>query len=226
MSSFETFFEGWLVRQEHYLDELQSAQQRAHEAREVDLRDLVSRVLLHYQQYYEEKSRIAQRDVFMVFSPTWFTSLERALLWIAGFKPGLAFRLVSDSVPDLSDDQRVRVTRLVEETRVEERALNDKLAKIHESVAAPPLVDVARRHARYVESEGAEEEEEAATRLKSALEDVLADANLLRTTVATKLVEMMSGAQAVRFLVAVGQFQLKIRSWGLERDARRKTVVV
>ncbi|KAL6138890.1 hypothetical protein ACLB2K_064169 [Fragaria x ananassa] len=226
MSSFETFFEGWLVRQEHYLDELQSAQQRAHEARDVDLRDLVSRVLLHYQQYYEEKSRIAQRDVFLVFSPTWFTSLERALLWIAGFNPGLAFRLVSESVPDLSDEQRIRMTRLTEETRVEERALNDKLAKIHESVAAPPLVDVARRHARYVESEGAEGEEEATTRLKSALEDVLADANLLRTTLATKLVEMMSGAQAVRFLVAVGQFQLKIRSWGLERDARRKTVVV
>ncbi|KAM5560455.1 protein RESPONSE TO ABA AND SALT 1-like [Rosa sericea] len=221
MTSFEAFFEAWLVRQEHYLDELQSAQQRTHEALDVDLRDLVSRVLLHYQQYYEEKSRIAQRDVFLVFSPTWFTSLERALLWIAGFKPGLAFRLVSDSVPDLSEEQRVRMTRLMEETRVEERALDDKLAKIHESVAAPPLVDVARRHARYLNGEIAEEP--AATRsLKSALEGVLANANLLRTTVATKLVEMLSGAQAVRFLVAVAQFQLKIRNWGLERDAAEK----
>ncbi|PRQ42914.1 putative transcription factor TGA like domain-containing protein [Rosa chinensis] len=222
MTSFEAFFEGWLVRQEHYLDELQSAQQRAHEARDVDLRDLVSRVLIHYQQYYEEKSRIAQRDVFLVFSPTWFTSLERALLWIAGFKPGLAFRLVSDSVPDLSADQRVRMTRLIEETRVEERALDDKLAKIHESVAAPPFVDVARRHARCLDGETAEEEEAATRSLKSALEGVLANANLLRTTLAAKLVEMLSGAQAVRFLVAVAQFQLKIRNWGLQRDAAEK----
>ncbi|XP_050379431.1 protein RESPONSE TO ABA AND SALT 1-like [Argentina anserina] len=218
MSSFEAFFEAWLVRQEHYLDELQSAQQRADEVRDVDLRDLVGRVLLHYQQYYEEKSRIAERDVFRVFCPTWFTPLERALLWIAGFKPGLAFRLFTDSVPDLSDDQRVRVARLIEETRVEERTLNDKLAKIHESVAAPRFVNVARRYSRWIDGEG--EEEEATRSLKSALRVVVANADLLRTTIATKLVEMLSGAQAVRFLVTVGQFQLKIRNRGLERQQR------
>lgn len=224
-SSFEAFFEGWLVRQEHYLDELQSAQRDSHEARDDDLRDLVSRILLHYQQYYEEKSRIAQRDVFLLFSPTWFSSLERALLWIAGFKPSLAFRLLSDSVPDLSEDQRVRMTRLMDETRVEERTLNDKLAKIHESVAAPPLIDVTRCHARFVDGEiaVAEAEEAAATRaLKSALEGVVSNANLLRTTLATKLVDILSATQAVRFLVAVAQFQLKIRTWGLERDAQKQ----
>lgn len=229
-SSFEAFFEGWLVRQEHFLDELQSAAQRdSDEARDDDdddLRDLVSRTLLHYQQYYEEKSRIAQRDVFLLFSPTWFSSLERALLWIAGFKPGLAFRLVSDSVPDLSADQRLSMTRLMEETRLEERALNDKLAKIHESVAAPPLIDLTRRHSRFVDGEiaaVAETEEAAATTaLKSALEGVVANANLLRTTLATKLVGILSATQAVRFLVAVAQFQLKIRTWGLARDAQKQ----
>lgn len=215
---FGAFFEAWLVRQEHFLDELLSAQQRINEARDEDLRDLVYRVLLHYQQYYDEKSRIAQRDVFLVFSPPWFTSFERSLLWIAGYKPGLAFRLLTESVPDLCDGQQVRMARLMEETRVEERALNDKLAKIHESVAAPPLVDVARRYGRFANGEIVEEDV-AIDELKSALESVLANSNFLRTTMATKLVDMLSSAQAVRFLAAVAQFQLKIRSLGLERDA-------
>ncbi|CAN6576128.1 unnamed protein product [Malus baccata var. baccata] len=51
-----------------------------------------------------------------------------SLLWIAGYKPGIVFRLVTESVPDLSDQQQ-------------ERALNDKLAKIHKSVAASPFMD-------------------------------------------------------------------------------------
>ncbi|RXH81831.1 hypothetical protein DVH24_036172 [Malus domestica] len=72
-NTFEAFYEGWPVRQEHFLDELLSAQQQTiDEARDEDLRDLVSRVLFHYQQYYDEKSRFGQREVLLVFSPKWY----------------------------------------------------------------------------------------------------------------------------------------------------------
>ncbi|KAM1747742.1 hypothetical protein ACFX12_008824 [Malus domestica] len=47
-NTFEAFYEGWLVRQEHFLDELLSAQQTIDEARDEDLQDLVSWVLFHY----------------------------------------------------------------------------------------------------------------------------------------------------------------------------------
>ncbi|CAN6724144.1 unnamed protein product [Malus baccata var. baccata] len=220
-NTFVAFFEGWLVRQEHFLDELLSAQQTVDEARDEDLQDLISRVLLHYQQYYDEKSRLAQRDVFLVFSPTWFSSYERTLLWIAGYKPGLVFRIVTESVPDFSDRQRVNIARLRVETRIEERALNDKLANIHESVAAPPFVDVLRRYGRARDGEIVEDIAVIES-LKPALESVLVNANLLRTTMVTKLVEILSSRQAVRFLTAVAQFQLKIRSLGLERDAEKR----
>ena len=59
-----------------------------HQTRLDDLRDLT-----HYQHYYEEKSRLAQYDIFVLFSPPWFSALERTFLWIAGFKPRLAFRV-------------------------------------------------------------------------------------------------------------------------------------
>lgn len=55
--------------------------------------------------------------------------------------------------------------------------------------------------------------------LKSDLESVLEIANLLRTMMATKLVEILSSRQAVRFSTTVTQFQLKIR---LERDTEKQ----
>lgn len=215
--SFENFFEGWLVRQEHYLDELVSAEQNCDESSEDDLRELVCRILAHYQQYYEEKSKIAKLNVFLVFSPTWFTSLERAFLWIAGFKPGLAFRIATDSIDDLTENQVRSLNRLVQETKSEERALNDELAKIQESVAAPPLLEVARhRGRRLVDGENAREDS-AMESLKSALEAVLNAADSLRMTTALKVMEVLRPAQNVKFLVAAAQLQLRLRTLGFER---------
>jgi hypothetical protein len=55
--SFEAFLEGWLVRQEHYLDELLSTQQHCHKMRDEDLKELISRILAHYI------SRILRRKI-------------------------------------------------------------------------------------------------------------------------------------------------------------------
>ncbi|KAE9445385.1 hypothetical protein C3L33_22718, partial [Rhododendron williamsianum] len=110
VAAFESFFQGWLVRQEHYLDQLLSSQQTSRQSRDSDLRELISRVLSHYQQYYEEKSKLANCNVFLVFSPPWFTPFERTFFWIAGFKPGLAFQVVGDTVgDDLTEDQKRRI---------------------------------------------------------------------------------------------------------------------
>ncbi|KAF3448174.1 hypothetical protein FNV43_RR08885 [Rhamnella rubrinervis] len=211
--SFEVFVEGWLVRQEHYLDELHSALQHCHESSDDDLKELISRVLAHYQQYYEEKSKITQRNAFLVFSPTWFTTLERALLWIAGFKPGLVFRVVRDSVDDLSDEQNQRMTSLMNKTKAQERALNDEQAKIQESVAAPQLVNVARRRGGAVQ-----DQETAVESLRSALETVVTEADSLRMTTALKMMDILRPVQNVKFLAAAAQLHLKLRGYGLGRS--------
>ncbi|XP_015897240.3 protein RESPONSE TO ABA AND SALT 1 isoform X1 [Ziziphus jujuba] len=216
-ASFQAFLEGWLVRQQHYLDELLSVLQHCHESRDEDLKELINRVLAHYQQYYEEKSKIAHRNVFLVFSPTWFTTLERAFLWIAGFKPGLALRVVADSVDDLSEEQRQRMNRLMNETKVEEQALDNELAKIQESVAAPPLLNVVKRRGRLVDGE-LQGDEAATDALKTAMEAILTGADSLRIMTALKVVEILSPTQTLKFLAAATQLQLKIRDRGLERS--------
>ncbi|KAK9290946.1 hypothetical protein L1049_009126 [Liquidambar formosana] len=196
---FETFLEGWIVRQEHYLEELLSAQHNCHESRDDDLNDLISRVLSHYQH--------------------WFTSLERTFLWITGFKPGLTFRLVTNSVDDLSEDQTRRMNRLFEETKAEERILSNELATVQESIAASPMMHLARLTGRPVNGE-VRDEEAVMKSLRSAMESVVARADNLRMKTTRKVVEILSPVQNVKFLTAATQLQLSFRSWGLQRDSK------
>lgn len=218
---FERFFQGWMLSHDEYLEELLTMEQRNIGqilSEDVVVRDLVSRVLTHYQLYYEEKSRVIEKNVFLVLSPPWFTPLERTFLWIGGFKPGLAFRIVDDVVGQLSGAQRRRMNVLQEETRTEERALSDELARIQESVAAPLLMQLARlagKPERDGEMVGCDTVTES---LSSAMETVVRNADLLRTTTALKVVEILTPLQNVKFLGAVGSLYKKIRTWGLHRN--------
>ncbi|KAL6998436.1 hypothetical protein U1Q18_008563 [Sarracenia purpurea var. burkii] len=229
-ASFETFFEGWLVRQEHYLDELLCARRRCQEhsrrddaVAEEDLRDLIARVLSHYQEYYEEKSRAASRNVFLVFSPTWFTPFERTFFWIAGFKPGLAFRLVENAVDDLTEDQNRRIVVLMNETKAEERELADQMARIQESVAAPPMLELARREGRRLRDGEIREVDAVLETLRSSMELVLGRADSLRRRTAERVAAVLSPPQNVKFLAAATQLQYRIRMWGLNKEAERQT---
>lgn len=221
-ASFEAFLREWMVRQKDLLDELVSAQRRRHELHDGDRRELISRVLSHYEQYYQEKSRIANRDILLAFSPSWFSSLERSFLWIAGFKPGMVIQLANQVLDDLSEEQRERINELNQETKSEERALNDELAKIQESVGAPPLVEAARSHGRsgLGESYRAGEGGEVPETLKIALENLMVNADTLRMNMALKMTKILKPCQAVNVLVAVAELHVRIRTWGLEKDAQ------
>ncbi|KAM7271027.1 hypothetical protein ACFE04_030241 [Oxalis oulophora] len=222
---FEEFLQGWLVRQERYMDELLSAQSEGSTSSSTEDRqkDLVNRVLNHYHQYYEEKSRIAQHNIFLVFSPHWLSSLERALLWIAGFRPSLAFKLVSDSIHDLSVHQSQRMSGLKEETKVETKMLNNEMARIQESMGSSPLYELARRRAKEIVTElrQVDGEEEAWATIRADLESMMANADLLRTMTAARVVEILNPRQGVMFLTAATQFQRRVRTCGLQIDAER-----
>lgn len=213
---FERFFQQWLESQEQFVEELIRMERDAGEYGEKEMTDLIWRVLAHYQQYYEHKSRVVEQSVFVVLSPPWFTPLERTFLWIAGFKPGMAFKIVGDAVGELSEDQRRRMEELEEETRTEERSLNDELARVQESLAAPPLMQLVREAARL--TEGPVRSDAITESLSSGLVTVVRDAELLRTTTAMKVVEILIPAQIIKFLTAVGRLHLKVRAWGLQRS--------
>ncbi|XP_055808531.1 protein ZW2-like [Solanum dulcamara] len=224
-NSFEVFLESWLIRQEQYLNELIVAQETFdEEAQESDIKDLISRVVAHYQEYYEEKSRMTHRNVLRVFSPTWFSPLERSILWITGFNPGLAFNLVTESIKDLNEHQVESINWLRHEAKFQERSLTEELANIQESVAAPPLVELAHRvgmQVIYTDNIN-EEVDENIDLLKTALENVVMDADRLRTTTAERVVGLLNPLQCLKFLSAAAQLQLRVRMMGMQREAERQ----
>ncbi|XP_076914367.1 protein ZW2-like [Bidens hawaiensis] len=215
VTDFENFFQGWLVRQEHYRDHLRTTIRNIETCTNEELRDLTARVLAHYQQYYEEKSRIANHDVSLVFSPPWFSYFEQSFFWLAGFKPGLTFRIVRTAVDDMSDEQVERMDRLRAETKEEERRLENEMARIQESVAAPPIVEVTRRGENSLVDWRYDEMESAVEVLRAEMEVVVGNADLLRTRTAERVVEIFTPVQNVKFLAAVTELQLKIRIWGV-----------
>ncbi|RZC84469.1 hypothetical protein C5167_047258 [Papaver somniferum] len=218
--SFEQFLDGWLARQQRYLAELIHTNANAKEIPEEELKSLISRVLGHYQQYYEAKSTASRRDVFVLFSPPWFSTYERTFLWIAGFKPGLLLRILNKAVKDLTEDQSIRVRRIDTETKVAERELNQEMAAIQERVVSPGLVDLARRGGRLIDGETLDRDSEFQS-LKEAMEAVVVAADYLRVTVTRKLVEVLNPAQAISFLTAATQLQVRIRVWGSQMERRR-----
>ncbi|KAK9270514.1 hypothetical protein L1049_026095 [Liquidambar formosana] len=226
--TFETFLDGWLVRQQTFLEQLRSSLSAPSDnvtKVEEQHRHLIGQVLSHYQQYYEEKGKAAAQDVILLFSPPWLSSLERTMLWIAGFKPSLVFRLVDISGPrvDLSADQAERMERVRVDTRREERELTEAMARLQENMAAPPLLDLARRVGRLVNGEVTSVLDSVMGALKMSMLMLLESADALRGNTVRKVVDILSPAQTVRLLAAAAQFQLQLRRSGLEKDSQRGT---
>ncbi|XP_050386132.1 protein RESPONSE TO ABA AND SALT 1-like [Argentina anserina] len=209
---FVVFLDDWLLRQQALPESSVKEDRQRH---------LIEQVLCHYQQYFHEKSRIAEEDVCVIFSPPWLSSFEKTLLWLAGFKPTLVLRMVESSVEDLNPEQAVKLDQLKAETRRSERELSETMARIQESIASPPILETARRLGRLMD-DPISTLDEAMEAMKAAMLRLTESADGLRGSTVRKVVEVLSPSQTVKVLAAVAQFQLRIRSWGLQRDEQNQ----
>ena len=100
--------------------------------------------------------------------------------------------------------------------------MNDELANIQDSVAAPPLLEVARRGGRRLIDGEQEVEDSAMESLKSALEAVVHAADSLRRTATLKFMEVLRPPQSVKFLVAAARLQLRLRTRGVDLQYSQK----
>ncbi|KAJ7958863.1 Transcription factor [Quillaja saponaria] len=222
--SFHAFLEQWLFRQQTFLRQLlRLVISPADEANKFEQqRILIDQVLSHYQLYFEERSRIANEDIFLLFSPPWLSSYEQAMLWIAGSKPCLAFQFVDRAIEDLTAEQKQRMERVKVETRREERELTETMARVQETVAAPPMLGLARRAGRLMGGE-ISTMDTAIEAMKRAMLDVFESAESLRVTTVKKVLEILSQNQTIYFLAVAAEFQLHVRRLGMERDTERAT---
>ncbi|CAN0921931.1 Protein ZW2 [Linum grandiflorum] len=221
-TSFESFFNDWLTRQEHLLSQLLEATKSGEAAAgDHHLNALIDQCFFQHRLYYREKSNAATRgDALLFLSPPWLTSFERSLLWLGEFRPSTVFRLVSRSVKDLTADQCRRIEQVRRQTRREEIALTEAMATIQESMASPRLLRVARATAAQIDGER-REVDEALESLKAAMLSVMMSADSLRGMTVAGVVEALSPMQTIAFLVAAAEFQLSVRRWGQEMDRTR-----
>lgn len=221
---FHAFYEDWLQRQQNLVDQLINISATPDSPNKLHhQKTLIDTVLSHYQQYFEEKTKLANDDVFLLFSPTWLSSYERALLWIGDYKPSLILRLADGAVQDLTAEQREALERVRSETRRAERELSAAMAGVQESVASPRVVECARRVGRVLDGEIGELDA-AMKGLRRALEGVSERGDELRAATVRKVLGVLRPPQTVRFLAAAMGFQLRVRRWGLERDGSRRVV--
>ncbi|XP_075640670.1 protein RESPONSE TO ABA AND SALT 1-like [Castanea sativa] len=110
----------------------------------------------------------------------------------------------------------------MEEVKVEtvkkEKELTETLARLQESVAVLPMLALARRVGRLMDGE-ISNLNLAVEALNTAMLQVIEGANSLRKSTASKVVEILSPIQIVKFLATAAQFHLQTRRWGLQRDS-------
>ncbi|KNA18405.1 hypothetical protein SOVF_070980 [Spinacia oleracea] len=222
--SFEEFLRGWYHRLEQLSAEVAAAiaTKDGEEimVQEIEARQLIARTLGHFEEYYEHKSRAAHHNGFAVFYPAFcYSTFECVFYWISGFRPRVLLHLLSDTVRDLSPQQIHALDRLKRETRINEKAVEDDLARIQETVAAPPLMDVIREAAWLNEEQSLRmRNDEHIDDLEAAFETVIANADSLRVTTGAKIAEILTPTQCLRFLVAAMRLMQEMRSSGMERD--------
>ncbi|KAM7520881.1 hypothetical protein LguiB_019843 [Lonicera macranthoides] len=218
--TFAAFFEGWLQRQQTFLEQLLTISTSPPQNNDKERRQLVEQVIGHYMQYYQEKYKAANDDIFLLYSPPWFSSFERTFLWISGFRPSLVFKFIAETVEDfLSAEQKERIEVVKIGTKKEEGEIEDAMAKIQESVAAPPLSNLVRMVGRLEDGE-VSDMDTAMEELKAAMLTVMGKADCLRGSTVWKVLEILSPEQTVKLLAGAAQFQLQTRRLGLERDSQ------
>ncbi|CAL4973953.1 unnamed protein product [Urochloa decumbens] len=162
----------WIAGQEAGLAELEAASTNAAAgtATDAELRAVVERCMVAYQDYVAARRAVSPRDGTAFISPPWCTAFERSLVWLGGCRPSVAIRLlynlsgegleaqleefINDEGPlprgsmGVTPGQMVLVTDLHRRTLRQENALSDRLATLHEDVADRPLFPIVRQRAR------------------------------------------------------------------------------
>lgn len=132
---------------------------------------------------------------------------------------------------DLSPRQLVQIDNLQERTIREERKITEKMAKHQETVADQSMVQLSHLVTEFMRNEveegrstgggGLEERVGSVLELKKkGLERILLKADDLRLRTLKAILDVFTPIQAVHFLIAAAELQLRFHDWG-KKDANQ-----
>eukprot|EP00250_Pteridium_aquilinum_P000381 c10415_g1_i1 orf=387-929(+) len=161
---YEEFYENWTKGFEDMLKELEEAIES--DMREPELSQKVKKVVEHYDTYYKAKQRALHQDILQTVTPPWRSPLEKAFLWLGGWRPSLAFQLVyalagqqteaelaeflegvdTSTFASLTSVQLSKISELQTATNKQEENLGNDMAVLQQSFADQPLLSLAQAH--------------------------------------------------------------------------------
>ncbi|CAD6229755.1 unnamed protein product [Miscanthus lutarioriparius] len=171
MARYESCYRHWIAGQEAGLAELEAASANAAAGRATDaeLRAVVERCILGYQDYATRRRALSREDGAAFFAPPWCTAFENSVLWLGGCRPSLTVRLlynlsgegleaqveellgglrhgvVPTGALGITSAQLLLINDLHIRTVHQENALSDRLATLQEDVADRPLLPIVRQ---------------------------------------------------------------------------------
>lgn len=244
---YEDFYADWTRKQEEMMKELREALES--DAKEDELQELIARIEKHYEAYYDAKDKAAHQNVLQVVTPAWRSPLEKALLWLGGWRPSMAFTLVyalagqqvEDELADfldgldtptlasLSSSQLSRISELQTATIKEEDLLSHDMASLQQSIADQPLLTLAQANLTTGDDQRAENEDglqNAMTAKLKTLEEISVHADSLRLSTLKKVLGVLNIIQKGQYLVAAGQLQAAVRHIGEKLNGQNATPVL
>lgn len=234
---FSDFYEKWMSQLEDLLQLLLIVS--TEHSQEAGYKAMVNKLTSHHKNYYKFKWVVAHEDILAFFSsPIWLSPLENVYLWITGWKPSMAFRLVESlkkvqpaiggvRLSGMTEEQVKNIEALRLKIKVEEETVEREMERLQVAVADRKMVEVARME-RRVKKNGSSAAvtqvnglvEVAVQGLLDGLERVMKMADCVRLKTLKGLLDILSPMQCVNFLAAKSMLQIKIRKWG--QKERRK----
>ncbi|XP_009758860.1 protein DOG1-like 3 [Nicotiana tabacum] len=237
----ESLYETWMNLQREELTELEQAatQARNGHINDQELTKLIQKITNNFQEYSNNRKRLAQIDAPTFFAPISCTPLENSVLWIGGCRPSSFIRFIYSlcgieieshlteffqgtkigELSDLTAKQITMVDELQGKTITEERELCSRLSSLQANIVDQPLPSKLKKD--NGDDQGDQYSENAYERLDEQIHEmatVVEEADELRMKTLQEITSLLTPAQAVEYLAAAKRLRLCFQQWGKKRD--------
>nr|XP_016481113.1 PREDICTED: transcription factor TGA6-like [Nicotiana tabacum] len=226
--NFSNYFENWMSQLEEFLRLLLIVPKEISHVK--DHETLVNKMTAHHKDYYTAKWAAAHEDILSFFNPVWLSPLENAYLWVTGWKPSMAFRLLVGATSELSDEQVKSIDALKVKIRAEEERVEREMERQQVALGDRKMVELARLNSSTrVRTSGCTSDshlnnqldglvEVALKGLMISLERVMKMADCVRLKTLKGLLDILNPTQCVGLLAAISMLQIQMRKWGRKKE--------